>query len=357
MMKKALSLAMALAVAAAMAVTAHAAGDIKLSFHFIGPGGEDMTTQSLLPDREYRFPVLAQEEGESLAQLTEEGLEGKRFTAAVRKGSSAIQTPELETEDGKCYLVVRTKANYATKPTDVEFQARLIDKSSGRELGRTTAGLTVGFPAMSDSTIDNMAEGDALMVDNEAPIVTAKQFDKLAKLNSYRAVTLSGDQWEYDVLVTDLSARNLYATNAAFPEIVQKYEGAEFKFLTFPGAPDFGVQGELSISVADVEDDFDGVYYLYRYLGGKLFYLNSQYDEGEGTVTFRPSQLGAYVITDRKLTDLAVGGSGGPASGGPASAGTGGDGNPDTGDHSAAGLALALALCSAACAAVLSKQH
>ena len=370
-MKKILSFGLAMAMTAAMAVTAFAADVMNISFDFVNSDGADLSTENLRPNEEYRFPVLVQYGDEEPSHLTKEEMEGKRFAVTLQKGGTAVQTPVLEEDGGKYYLVVNTKANYAVKTTDVEFQVRLSNKSTGREIDKVSVQLTVGFPKMPDSALEGLGEGDSFPVDNATPIITAKQFEKLAKLNSYKAVTLSGDGWEYTVNVTDLPELNLYASSAAITEIVKKYENQEFKFLNFAAGPDFGVKGTLSINVSDVEDEFGGEFYLYRYLGGRLYFLNSEYSEGDGTVTFRPSQLGTYVLTDKKLSDVEVGGSGGAggssssgssnSSGNSGSTGSGSSGsgepNPETGDNSVAGIAAALALAALASAAAVSKKR
>lgn len=342
-MKKILSFGLAAALAAAMAVTALAADITGISFDFTS-SGSDMSAQSLLPDQEYRFPVLVRYGEEEPSHLTSSEMEDKRFTVTLKEGSTVVNTPTLEEEDGKYYLVVNTKANYTTKITDIAFQVRLSDRSSGRQLAETQVELTVGFPRMPDEAFENLTEGENLVVDNKTPVITAKQFEKLAALNSYKAVTLTGDGWEYTVNVTDLPDLNLYSTHAPITAIVQKYEDQEFKFLSFPGSPDFGVKGDLSIDVSDVEGDFDGKFYLYRYLGGKLYFLNSQYDEGEGTITFRPSQLGSYVLTNKEISDVQVDNSGNGS----------GTTNPETGVGGVTGAAAAVALTALVSAAAVS---
>lgn len=370
-MKKILSFGLAMAMTAAMAVTAFAAEIAGISFDFTDSNDNDWSVQSLVPNQEYRFPVLVQYGEEVPSHLTGEEMEGKRFTVTLEQGGTVVNTPTLEEEDGKYYLVVKTKANYAAKTSEVSFQVRLSDKSSGRELAKTQVELTVGFSKMPDEAFENISAGESFRVDNATPVITAKQFEKLAALNSYKAVTLSGDGWEYTVKVTDLSDRNLYSTHAPVNAILQKYENQEFKFLSFPGNPDFAVKGQLTIDVSDVEDTFDGEYYLYRYLDGRLYFLNSQYDEGNASITFSPSQLGSYVITNKKFSDVQVGGStGGSSSSGSSSSGSSSAGssnsgssssgsgvqNPETGDNSMVGIAAALALAALASAAVVGKK-
>ena len=152
-----------------------------------------------------------------------------------------------------------------------------------------------------------------------------------------------------------MDAANLYSSQAPIRALVEQYGEQELKFLSFPGAPDFGVKGALSIDVSGEEEAFGGQFYLYRYLYGRLYYLTSSYDADNGELNFTPSRLGTYVISNKELKTGAVSGgsdsgsAGGSSEGGPSN-GSGSQPNPDTGANDAAGVALALAMASAAAA-------
>lgn len=307
------------------------AADVAMNISF------QLETEDLRPDREYRFPILVRYEDEVPSHLREEEMEGKKFVASVRQGGEAVYAPTVEVEGGRYYLVVKTKPNYSTKPTQVELLVRLQNRSGGRELSSNTVLLSVGSSRMPDEEIGTAEAGETVRVDNSSPVITKKQFGTLAAGNNYRAVTLAGDGWEYTVNVTDLPDLNLYSTGAVSQEVLQKYPDREFYFLSFPAAPDFGVAGTM---VLDVErlTEFDGEFYLYRRLGDRLYYLKTEYDEEEGTLTFRPSQLGNYIITDQKLGDVELGTTVGGTTANVATP------NPDTGSRQATGPAALLGL-------------
>lgn len=341
-MKKFLALGMAMLTLLITALPAFAAElPMDLSFQ-LAADGVDFTEQDLRPDREYRFPILVRYEDEVPSHLREEEMDGKRFIVSIRQGGDAIYAPAAEVDGGRYYLVVKTKPNYTTKAVQVELLVRLRQQNGG-DLSSQTVQLTVGSSRMSDEDMGTVAEGESLRVDNNFPVVTKKQFQRLAEANNYRAVTLAGDGWEYTVNVTDLPDLNLYSTSAISQEVLKKYPDREFYFLSFPASPDFGIPGTMALDVERLTE-FDGEFYLYRRLGDRLYYLKTDYDEDEGTLTFRPSQLGSYLITDGKLGDVELGS--GAVTGGTNFTSTAAETapNPETGGQRPAAPAALLAL-------------
>ena len=132
--------------------------------------------------------------------------------------------------------------------------------------------------------------------------------------------------------------------------MLDKYPAQNFRFLSFPAGPDFGGAGTMVLDVEDLPE-FDGEFYLYRRLGDRLYYLKSQYDPQEQTLTFRPSQLGNYLITDRKLGDVELG---------DVVTGAGDNGyapNPDTGGQRAIAPAALLGLAALVTGMVVTFQR
>lgn len=352
-MKKWISAALAVVMTAAMAVTAFAA-EITLSLG-ADKNGTALSGSVLTPGEEYRFPILAAEEGGEAEQITAAQLEENKLTVTLSKGGTAVLTPTIEKgSNGGYELVVQTKAAYGVKDTDVSLKIRYLVKSSSKELASLTVDFSVGFKSMDDSTLDALGKGEDLIVDPDTPIITKAQFEKLAALNDYKAVVLAHGSWRFSVNVTGMETANLYSSEGAIREIAEKYEDQEFKFLSFPGAPDFGTKGTLTIDVSEEEEDFGGEFYLYRYLDGTLYFLKSQYDAEASELSFTPSQLGTYVITNKEIkSGTVVSGSGGTSSG----SASGSLSNPDTGAHDLIGLAAALAAVSVAAAAVTARRR
>ena len=299
-MKKLLSLIAALTVTLLCTVPAMAAGfTARISLRL-------NNDQPLQPNQEYRIPILAQYEDEPPTQLRAEDLGGRRFAVSLREGTDALYLPTVETDQGLCWLVVKTRPSYTTTSASAKVLLRLLEKDSPKEVSRTEASLRVASRQMSDQTVDALKAGDSLQVENTAPVITEKQFQRISQQNSYRAVTLAGAGWEYTVGVGGLGTQNLYSTTATRPEFATAYPGQPFVFLSFPGAPDFGAAGTMVIDVSETPEEFEGQYHLYRLLDDRLYYLRSDYDSEAGTLTFRPSQLGDYVITNRELEEPAA---------------------------------------------------
>lgn len=306
-MKKILSLALAAVMTLlATALPAFGAETPRALSLRLMVDGVDYSTASLQPGREYRFPVLVQYEDEVPGQLREEDLEGRRLTAVLRQGEELMETPALEEEKGKYSLVVKTKPVYDTAAAPAELTLRLINRAGGKELARAEVKLTVGSAPVAEEAIRTMAAGQAVKVENSAPVLTGEQLGRLAELNRNEPVTLAGDGWEYTAEVGGLDSQNLAASWALSMDVLEKYPGQSFYFLSFPGEPDFGAPGTMVLDVEELTE-FDDEFYLYRRLDGRLYYLRTQYDSEAKTLTFHPSQLGSYLITDKKLTDVEPG--------------------------------------------------
>lgn len=296
-MKKILSLVLAVMV---LSTTAFGA---ELSVRMVS-GGADAQTEGLRPGEEYRFPLMIRYEDEVPSHLRLEEGEGKRFSLAIQTGEEVILPPRIETERGRYYLTVTTKPVYGTETIPAEILVRLQDEKTGKELGRDTVRMEVGSQTMKG--VEALPAGEALRVSNAAPVVTEEQFRALWTKNDGEEVLLAGPGWEYQVDVADAAGQNLYSTAAVVPEVLEKYPEQEFRFLSFPGKPVFGAAGTMTVDVSDLAASYGGEFYLYRYLGDRLYYLRSQYDPEAETLVFRPSELGSYVITDREIGDLEV---------------------------------------------------
>ena len=299
-MKKILSLVMAAMV---LTATATAAFGAELSVRMVS-GGADAQAEGLRPGEEYRFPLMIRYEDEVPSHLRLEEGEGKRFSLAIQQGEEVIQPPRIETERGRYYLTVTTKPVYGTRTAPAEILVRLLDEKTGKELGRDTVRMEVG--SLTTKEVEDLPAGEALRVSNAAPVVTAEQFQSLSDKNDGEEVTLVGPGWEYQVDVAGAAEQNLYSTAAVVPEVLERYPEQEFRFLSFPGKPEFGKAGTMTVDVSDLSASYGGEFYLYRYLGDRLYYLRSEYDPKGETLTFRPSRLGTYVITDREIGDLEV---------------------------------------------------
>ena len=116
-------------------------------------------------------------------------------------------------------------------------------------------------------------------------------------------------------------------------DLVKKYPDADLSFVNFKGAPTFNSNMELEI-YAD-EDQ-----YIYEVKDNKIAACSLKWDDEAYAFTGKVRTLGAYVISDTKLSVDA----------------TAADGNPDTGANDVVGIATALAAVALVSAAAVSLK-
>ncbi len=116
-------------------------------------------------------------------------------------------------------------------------------------------------------------------------------------------------------------------------DIVKKYPDADLSFVTFKGAPTFNSNMELEI-YAD-EDT-----YIYEVKDNKIAPCSLKWDDDAYAFTGKVRTLGAYVVSDTKLSVDT----------------TAADGNPDTGANDVVGIATALAAVALVSAAAVSLK-
>ncbi|MCI9196115.1 MAG: hypothetical protein HFF14_11165 [Angelakisella sp.] len=116
-------------------------------------------------------------------------------------------------------------------------------------------------------------------------------------------------------------------------DVVKKYPDADLTFVNFKGAPTFNSNFELEI-YAD-EDT-----YIYELKDNKIAPCSLKWDDDAYAFTGKVRTLGAYVISDTKLSVDA----------------TAADGNPDTGANDVVGIATALAAVALVSAAAVSLK-
>ncbi len=269
-----------------------------------------------------------------------------QFRISYTKGAAAIESMKFEqANDGSLTLVVKTKAGWPTTQTGVEAKLDLRTKSGNKLVKSTGLSYKVGYAKLA--LPEDLEKGDFVEVDPAAPVITKDVFEKLAKLNDYKAVTFQHEDWRFEVKVTDMKDTNMVSNVTPIKEILTKFEDQEFKFVTFPAGPKFNAKGTVTIDMSAEEDEFAGKYFVYRYLNGKLSLITSTYDAGNAELSFSTDTLGRFVITNKQITDTTIVES------------TGGtEKNPNTGTNDVINLAATLAVVSllAAGAVALKKS-
>lgn len=249
--------------------------------------------------------------GGPIAPLTKAQVGDAKVRVRATKGGSAIKSTEVKTRsvgsDTTYRVVIETKDTYNTKQTEVDYTISLTGALlTDFETKGGNAVFMVGHGIMSDTEIDNYGEEEDVNVSNLTPIFKKKQIETLVKANKYKAITLiaEDDSWEYTGRMNGMSDTNFYYTHDVIPSIVNKFD-QDFKFLIFPAGVTFPTNGEMRIDVSDVSDEWERMYtYLYR--NGKLTRVNTSYDSSDDMIVFRTNYLGAFVMTDKEITDVNI---------------------------------------------------
>ena len=257
----------------------------------------------LEPGKEYKFPAFVTIAGQKVA-ITEKLLETYKFSY-TRVSSKAVDTFKIQEYKGTYYLYVETKAGTPTEEISLKYNIKLVKKSDNLSLFTQEVKFSYGYNQTNDDYINGLDKGDEVEIDNNNPVITDTQFDKIAKVNDYKNVTLSGPSWKFTVNVTDESTKNMISSNAGIKEILSQFPEQDFKFYSFSGKPAFAATGTMALDVEDISEDFDDLY-TYRYADGKLYKLNPTYNEEDETLVFRTRTLDTFLVTNKEIKDGTV---------------------------------------------------
>ncbi len=242
------------------------------------------------------------------------------------KGNSAVDSASLKTSGSgaaKVYrLVIETKDTYNTKQIETEYKFSVVGTTDTAVLNTNGTGAVsfkIGHKIMDDDEVDSYGEGDTVTISNEYPIWTKKQIERLVKENDYRAIELEHEDgsWFYEGRMNGMGDTNFFTTQEAIPAIINLEEDLydiagdsnvyerDYKFLILPAGVTFPTNGEMRIDVSDVSGTWDRMFtYLYR--NGTLTRINTTYNAVDDVIVFRTNYLGAFVMTDREITNTNV---------------------------------------------------
>ena len=266
--------------------------------------GVNLFDDILEPGKEYKFPVSLKDKDGKAITITDALMKDYKFTYS-KISTKGMKRFEIEEHRGVYYLYVEARDTTANKPVDVKYNVKFVKKSGNENVFTQEVKFQYGYDEMNSDYISGLDKGDTVEIDNNNPVITATQFDKIAKINDYKNVTLSGSDWEFTVNVTDESTKNLVFSNAGIKEILAKFPDQDFKFFTFAGKPSFAATGRLALDVEDIIDDFDKMY-TYRYADGKLYRINATFDGDENTLNFRTNKLDNFLVTNKQIKDGTV---------------------------------------------------
>ena len=305
-MKRALAMMLAVLTFGMTAATAFA--DAKTAEDGLSFGTVDnieLEDAVLTPGEEYRFPIQLTVDGET-AELTEDMMDGHTLRMEALEGKDALESAKIVTIGGKYYFEIKVKAGWPTEQTNVMYKFRYVNQADGKVLYTTQVAFATGYETASDLQIGGLSEGDEIAVDNARPVYTKEQLEKIAEINNYSKVIFTGGDWSFSANVTDMDSINMLHNSNAVPEIIEKFNTYDFKFVTFPAGPEFRGNATLTIDVSDIAEDFDGKFYVYRYLNGKLTKMAASYNEEDVTLALETNKLGRFVISNTEIPDGTV---------------------------------------------------
>lgn len=355
-MKKIISMILALTTAASLAVTAFAqtkdndsSNPVTNNTVFFDKDADGLELNAdtvLTPGETYYFPVKFIEAGKTLADaqaLTSTQFNNFKFHFANEEGKREISSIKVEKHKSVYSLAITVKAGWPTKLSDVSYTVSVVDsKDSKNEIDVAALAFQTGYKTIDDSSLKNP---DYVVVNPEAPVLTEDSFDTLNDLADGKEVTFAHGDWEFSVRVNGMKDTNMVSNSDDIDAIIEKYQDQDFKFVSFPAGPEFRTTGTLSIDVSSEMDDFDGKFFVYRYLNGKLTKVDFTLDSEEELVKIKTKQLGRFVLTNKEITDSVVDpnfGSNGESSNG------GSEQNPDTGANDFVAIAAAIAVIASA---------
>ena len=257
----------------------------------------------LEPGKEYKFPVSLTVGGKAV-KITDELMDGYKFSYS-KISSKGMSRFEIEEYKGQYYLYVEARDTVTTKPVDVKYNVKLVRKSNNLSVFTQEVKFQYGYDEADSDYINGLDEGDTVEISNDNPVITGTMFDKIAKINNYKNVTLAGNDWEFTVNVTDETTKNMVHNNAGIKEVLAKYPDQDFKFFSFPGKPSFAATGRMALDVDDIVDDFEKMY-TYRYANGTIYRINATFDGDENTLTFRTNKLDNFFVTNKFIEDGTV---------------------------------------------------
>ena len=257
----------------------------------------------LEPGKEYKFPVSLTVGGKAV-KITDELMDGYKFSYS-KISSKGMSRFEIEEYKGQYYLYVEARDTVTTKPVDVKYNVKLVRKSNNLSVFTQEVKFQYGYDEADSDYINGLDEGDTVEISNDNPVITGTMFDKIAKINNYKNVTLAGNDWEFTVNVTDETTKNMVHNNAGIKAVLAAYPDQDFKFFSFPGKPSFSATGRMALNVDDIVDDFEKMY-TYRYANGTIYRINATFDGDENTLTFRTNKLDNFFVTNKFIEDGTV---------------------------------------------------
>ena len=307
--------------------------------------------------------------GENLGSLLRKGdFSSENFTVTTKrfeKGANLVKSVEFD--DDENYIAVKLNDNYDLKRTDtINLVIKEIKISAKRKVNEDvtknskwtcnketidpavdTLDYRVGYAIVRVEISDDFdvhVDKDSGVVEDVSASDDSRSVIYSPNGNLVKFVKGTASYGTANIEFGDVAyaSGRVYKDDTVFlkfnedvnVDLVKKYPDADLSFVNFKGAPTFNSNMELEI-YAD-EDQ-----YIYEVKDNKIAACSLKWDDEAYAFTGKVRTLGAYVISDTKLSIDT----------------TAADGNPDTGANDVVGIATALAavaLVSAAAVSLLS---
>ena len=319
-MKKLLSFMLAAVLAVGAASVAFASErDSAVVLTIENSDGIALEGALLHPEKEYRFPLMLTEKGET-RPLIPDDLDRYSLSVTALSGKDAMAEAGILESGRQMVLSLTPAAVRSASAAAVSYRITLRDQQ-GAALSQSTLSWKVGWPAAADESI-----GTATVIDPSAPVLTEKQLSHIQQLTGSGKASFLGNGWQYDVRLLSQPAVNFAVSGKAIKDITDRWADADFLFYDFLGRPSFDFSGTLTLDASALGTDTP---YLYRYLDGVLYSLRFT-ENGDGTVSLSTKEPGCYAISDAKIPNgTAVGGA--PIENGTDSSVSADKDNPSTG--------------------------
>ncbi len=265
----------------------------------------DVTLRGVIaPNQSLRFPIFINENGTAVP-LTEQHMEHHRLRISNVSHKNAVRSVKIVEDHGAYLLEVNTLLGYPTEIKEYNAVLNLLEKNSGKVIHSLPLNFGVGYNSISDDMVEGVANGEFIFIDNNAPVITAEQFERMDKLTNGGKVTITNGDWSYEVRVGGQKSVNLLHNERTIKEIVSQFQDQDFRFLSFPAGPAFDFTGTLTIDVSEELEQFEEIH-LYSYYNGKLNKVHATLNEDDGTLSFKSKYTGRFVITDKAIKNGTV---------------------------------------------------
>jgi LPXTG-motif cell wall-anchored protein len=270
----------------------------------------------LLPGKQYTYKLYRVDQDYTsvepnkvaMTALTDTNLNGGAMKIRSVKGSANVISAQIEKSGDNYNFVIETKKTYGAKISELEYT--IVVTGQGAAIERVldaTLTFETGYRAMADEDIADYVEGDVVVIDPDAPVITKEQFATLAENYDYEAVSFTGDNydWQYTGRVSGMTDANCTTPYEVIEEIIEAYPDYDYRFITFNAGITFPTNGELRLDVADLMAETSALkLYAYLYRNGTLTPISATYDSTADQLVFRTNYLGAFVISSEQIVDF-----------------------------------------------------